>query len=264
MTVTSAIAHVVALERRLRGCTMALTLGVRPNFEDYTDAEKKLIFNAAKIYYPSSFYAELFHAMGKPTFPSLHTYAFAQDKIKQTALFKLAGINHPRTRVFYGKKQRERILAYFSFPFIAKIPRGSALGRGIFMIRSPKELAAYCQRHGPAYIQEYFPIDRDIRVVVIGGKVVHAYWRIAHQGCHCSNIAAGGQVDLSPVPEEAYRLALDTAHRCNWDDVGLDICMHKGKYYVLEGNMKYGREGFRQAGMDYPQLMTELITQGVI
>jgi ribosomal protein S6--L-glutamate ligase len=243
---------------------MVISLGVRPNFADYTDAEKTLIVNADKIYYPSSFYSELFHAMGKPTFPSLQTYAFAQDKIKQTALFNLVGINHPRTRVFYGKKQKTRILAYFSFPFIAKIPRGSALGRGIFLIRTPNELAEYCRRHGPAYIQEYFPIDRDIRVVVIGGRVVHAYWRIARKGCHCANIAAGGQVDLSPVPDAAQQLALDTAHRCNWDDVGIDICMHKGEYYVLEGNMKYGREGFRHAGKDYPQLMSELIKQGVI
>jgi hypothetical protein len=40
--------------------------------------------------------------------------------------------------------------------------------------------------------------------------------------------------------------------------------MHKGEYYVLEGNMKYGHEGFRQAGMDYPRLMSELIEQGAI
>jgi ribosomal protein S6--L-glutamate ligase len=237
---------------------------VRTNFSDYTDAEKTLIVNAPKIYYPSSFYIELFHAMGKPTFPSVDTYAFAQDKIKQTALFQLAGIQHPRTRVFYGKKQKEKILTHFSFPFIAKIPRGSAMGRGVFLIRSLAELAEYCRCPGPAYIQEYFPIDRDIRVVVIGKKVVHAYWRVAPPGGYRTNIAAGGQVDLSPVPAQAQQLALDTAQRCNWDDVGIDICMHKGEYYVLEGNMKYGHEGFRQAGMDYPRLMSELIEQGAI
>jgi ribosomal protein S6--L-glutamate ligase len=40
--------------------------------------------------------------------------------------------------------------------------------------------------------------------------------------------------------------------------------MHSGRYYVLEGNMKYGRQGFRQAGIDYTQLMSQLIQQGEI
>jgi ribosomal protein S6--L-glutamate ligase len=46
--------------------------------------------------------------------------------------------------------------------------------------------------------------------------------------------------------------------------VGLDICFADGRYWVLEANMKYGREGFRQAGIDYDQLMYEMIENGEI
>lgn len=254
----------IAMEARLRGCPLIRTLGVRPNLADYSEEERGLIDNAHKIYYPSSFYAELFHTIGKPTFPSFHTYQYAQDKIKQTALFNLAGIRHPRTRVFYGKRQKRNILDFFSFPFIAKIARGSALGRGVFLIRSSEALDQYLAGEGPAYIQEYLPMDRDIRVVVIGEKVVHAYWRYAAEGDHRTNVAAGGRIDLSPVPPEALDLALHTARLCRWDDVGIDICIHAGRYYVLEGNMKYGREGFRQADRDYLELMTEMIKKGEI
>ena len=243
---------------------MVQTLGVRPNFEDYSRAERELIDKADKIYYPSSFYAELFDTIGKPTFPSYHTYQFAQDKIKQTAVFNMAGICHPRTRVFYGKRQKGKITDYFDFPFIAKIPRGSALGRGVFLVCNHEELDQYLAHQGPAYIQEYLPIDRDIRVVVIGTQVVHAYWRIAGPGDYRTNLAAGGRVSLSAVPREALELALHTARTCGWDDVGIDICRHAGRYYVLEGNMKYGREGFRQAGLDYEQLMAQLMAQGEI
>ena len=62
----------IALEARLRDCRNVLTLGVRPNFSDYTTEEASLIRNASKIYYPSSFYADLFDAIGKNTFPSYH------------------------------------------------------------------------------------------------------------------------------------------------------------------------------------------------
>ena len=264
ISVRRSTSPLIALENRLRGCPLVRALGVRPNYSDYNEVEKELIDSAVKIYYPSSFYAELFDTIGKKTFPSYHTYKYAQDKIKQTALFNLAGIDHPRTRVFYGNRQKGKILELFDFPFIAKIARGSALGRGVFLIRSHLELAQYCRMPGPAYIQEHLPIDRDIRVVVIGQKVALAYWRIAAPGNHRTNLGAGGSVDLSPVPEQAIQLALHTARKCRWDDVGIDICEHSGRYYVLEGNMKYGRQGFRQAGIDYPQLMSELIQQGEI
>ena len=138
------------------------------------------------------------------------------------------------------------------------------MGRGVYLVRNSDDLVEYLKFEGPAYIQEYLPIDRDIRVVVIGGQVVHAYWRVAPEGDYRTNIAAGGHIELSAVPREAQMLARDTARRCGWDDVGIDICEYQGVYYVLEGNMKYGREGFRQAGMDYQQIMSGLISKGVI
>lgn len=264
MTDTHGSKRIVALGGRLRASPMVRTLGVRPNFFDYNDRERSLIRDAPKIYFPSSQYAELFHTMGKPTFPGYHNYLYAQDKIKQTALFQAAGINHPRTRVFYGKRQKKTIQDYFKLPVIAKEPRGSALGRGVFLIRSTEELDRYCQIQGPAYIQEYLPIDRDMRIVVVGKRVVHAYWRVAATGEFRNNLGLGGRIDLAAVPRPALQLALHIAKVCRWDDVGLDICEYNGDFYVLEGNMKYGRQGFERAGLDYLDLLLGLIRDGEI
>jgi len=255
---------VIALEARLKDCKNVVTLGVRPNFSDYSDEEAALIRKAGKIYYPTTFYAELFDAMGKKTFPSYHTYKCVQDKIKQTALFNLLEIPHPRTRVFYGKRQKSNISNHFKFPFIAKIPRGSAMGRGVYLIRNPKDLLSYCNLTTVAYIQEYIPSDRDIRVVVIGDEVVHAYWRIAPPEDFRSNVAVGAAIRLDSVPQEVLDLALDTARKCRWDDVGIDIVANDGQLYVLEANMKYGKEGFRRAGIDYIKLMERMIENGHI
>ncbi len=255
---------VIALEHRLRRCRNVRTLGVRTNFVDYSDDEIRAIRQAPKIYYPSVFYADLFDAMGKPLFPSYHTYKCVQDKIKQTALFYLLDIPHPFTRIFYGKRRLEKIIRVFTFPMIAKIPRGSALGRGVFLVQNEEELAAYLRLSPVAYIQEYLALDRDIRVVVIGDRVVHAYWRLAAPGEYRSNVAAGGTISLEKVPEKALTLALHTARACGWDDVGIDICVHQGRFLVLEANMKYGKEGFRQAGIDYFKMMEEMIDNGAI
>ena len=249
----------IALEARLRDCRNVLTLGVRTNFSDYGAEEAALIRNAKKIYYPTTFYADLFDAMGKATFPSYHTYKCVQDKIMQTALFELLELPHPRTRVFYGRRQKKAIPDYFKFPFIGKIPRGSAMGRGVFLIENRNDLSSYLEQTDVAYIQEYLPVDRDMRIVVIGRRIVHAYWRIAARNEFRTNVALGGTISLDPIPDGAQELALFTARACGWNDVGIDICEYQGQLYVLEGNMKYGKEGFRKAGIDYTKLMESLI-----
>ena len=157
-----------------------------------------------------------------------------------------------------------KVADFFHLPLIAKVPRGSSQGQGVHLIHTMDELDSCLNKPGPAYIQEYLPIDRDLRVVVIGRKVALAYWRIAPTDDFRTNLGGGGQVDLSAVPDAALELALHTARACGWDDVGIDICEYKDRYYVLEGNMKYGRKGFTAAGIDYHQLLTKLINDGEI
>jgi len=255
---------IIALESRLKGCKNVITLGAKTNFSDYSREEASLIRNAGKIYYPTTFYADLFDSMGKKTFPSYHTYKCVQDKIKQTALFNLLQIPHPITKVYYGRDVTGKILRDFDFPFIAKVPRGSAMGRGVFLVQSRNDLAAYLAAARPAYIQEYIKQDRDIRVVVIGKNVVHAYWRVAARGEFRSNIAKGGHIEFEDIPGEALELARHATGRCGWDDVGIDIIKRGTGYYVLEANMKYGKEGFRAAKIDYRGLMEKLIERGEI
>ena len=73
----------------------------------------------------------------------------------------------------------------------------------MFLIHNEKELKCYLDRVSPAYIQQYLPLDRDIRVVVIGNRIVHAYWRIAPENEYRSNVALGGIIAVS---DRRYRL----------------------------------------------------------
>ncbi len=255
---------VIALGARLKGSQVVKTLGFKPNFCDYTPGEIDLIHRAQTIYWPTAFYAGLFSAMDKKIFPSVSNYDFALDKIKQTAMFKLLGIPHPRTKLFYGKNQKQSITDFFSFPFIAKIPRGSSRGRGVFLIKGQNDLNAYLRIPGPAYIQEYIPTLRDMRIIVIGRQIVLAFWRKAAKDEFRTNLSQGGKIDFSDLPCPALELALETARRCNWNDVGIDIMEHQGRPLVIEANMKYGTQGFRTAGINYRRLLERLILTGRI
>jgi len=255
---------VVALEGRLKNCRNVITLGVRPCLADYGAQALALIRRAPVVYHPGAFYAQLLASMGKPTFPGPGQYWYAQDKIRQSALFNLVGIAHPPTAVFYGNRQKAGVTNCFDFPFVAKIPRGSARGRGVFLIRSDQDWQRYARLTNVAYVQRYLPCDRDIRVVVINRRVVHAYWRCARPGEFRTNLDAGGRIGLGPVPAAALELARHTAAACGFDDVGIDILPHDGHFYVTEANMKYGLQGFAQAGIDYTGLIEEMIASGEI
>ncbi len=253
----------LAIGRRLARFSEITTLGLRPNLDDYTPAERELIKAAPTIYYPTNAFAEQFTFLGKRVFPSLACHLMECDKIRQTTFFGLAGLPHPRTRVFYGR-QRAEIEGHFAYPFIAKTARGSAQGRGVFLIKNPQDLAAYLAeaRHNPAYIQERLPIDRDVRVVVIGLEPVCAYWRIPRAGDFRSNVAQGAAVDFKNVPDAAVELAVEAARAGGLDEVGVDVALAEGKPLLLEFNMKYGRKGPLMAGIDVVELVGRKILAG--
>jgi ribosomal protein S6--L-glutamate ligase len=251
----------LALGKRLRGCATVRCLGVRTNWQDYFNEEQDLIRTADKIYYPSRLYEVLFLSLGKEVFPRNY-YAFMGNKIRQTALFQLLDIPHPVTRLYYGRKRGQRILEDFSYPFVAKKPLKSSMGQDVWLIRSQQELDDYLAKCRPAYIQEYLPMDRDLRVVLIGGHVVHAYWRIAAPGEFRTNVSQGAGISYDNISAEALEFAAEVATRCRFDEVGLDIAQVNGRCYVIEANMVYGLEGFRQAGLELRDIFRTIESEG--
>jgi ribosomal protein S6--L-glutamate ligase len=251
----------LALGKRLRDCDSVRCLGVKTNWQDYSPEEQNLIREADKIYYPSRLYEALFRSVGKEVFPRNY-YAFMGNKIRQTELFQLLEIPHPVTRLYYGRKRAERILKDFSYPFVAKKPLGSSKGQHVWLIRSHQELDHYLANHRPAYIQEYLPLDRDLRVVLVAGRVVHAYWRIAAPGEFRNNVSQGASISYDNIPAEALQFATEVAGRCRFDEVGLDIAYVKGSYFVIEANMVYGLEGFRQVGLELQDIFRQLESEG--
>lgn len=234
-------------------------LGPRTNLADYSAQELALIREAPKVYFPTGLLAEPLAALGKPTFPGIQTYRFAADKIRQTRLFQLLGLPMPRTRVYYGPRQQDRILTDFGLPLVAKVPRRSSRGLGVYLIRTRRELADYLEQGHPAYIQEYLPLHRDLRVVVLGRRVVHACWRDPPPGDFRGNVSRGARISLDGLPEAALALARETAVRCGFDYVGLDLCEHEGRFLFLEANMSFGLEGFRVAGLDFKAILRKMV-----
>jgi ribosomal protein S6--L-glutamate ligase len=254
----------VAIGYQLAGCRHITTVGVKRNWNDYSLSEQNLITNAHKIYFPTIFFASPLYSAGKNIFPSINSYNHLGDKIRQLTLFSITNIPIPKTRIFSQAVTVEEILDIFSLPLVAKLPYGSGRGQGVFLIRSKEELKTYLSTATRPYIQEYLPIHRDIRVVVVGQKVILAYWKQMRKGNFRSNVAQGGAIDFRDVPDAAVDLALDTAIRCGLDHAGFDIAEGRNGFVVLEANVNFGKEGFEMAGLSYKQILCNMIDRGEI
>ena len=253
----------IALGSRLVGVPEVNTLGVKPDFNDYTKREQQQILNASVILYPTLNYAQLFTTMGKRIFPSVETYLYADEKIKQTTLFNMLSIPHPRTR-FYLQRDFSRIMNDFTFPFIAKIPRASARGRGVFKVENRTDLELYLQHVKTAYIQEYIPHEKDLRVVLINYDPVLAYWRRRNPDDFRTNLYQGGQIDFADIPDDIMPRVQDYARQCKFNDVGLDLLEYRGKWYVIEANMLYGREGFKTKKLVLKEVIRQKLLAGTL
>ncbi len=248
----------VSLGRQLSLSRTVHSLPLRCNWQDYTPEERHTIVQAKKIYFPTIFYCHAFYAMGKEIFPSYSSYNLLGNKIRQTSLFSMLGVPHPETRFFFGKDRMDKILSHFSLPFIGKIPEASSLGQGIFLIDSETALKDYLARVRIAYIQKYVPIDRDIRVVVIGKQVVLSYWKIAIATDFRTNVARGGKISFEEVPSEAIGLAKEVASKSGIDHAGFDICISEKGPMVFEANIHFGTEGFEAAGLSYKEVIAHM------
>lgn len=180
-------------------------------------------------------------------FPSEASYRIGHDKVEMTRAFEMVAPAHtPLTLIEpNGPVQRDLLWETMTLPFVAKKPKAS-MGEGVWLIRDRADWLAYCERSEVLYVQEYLPIEKDLRIVVVGDRVLTAYWRHqADQGFY-NNVARGGWVEHGAVPRSATDLALHVAQSLGVNHAGFDIAMVGGHPYLLEFNRLFGNQGLNR------------------
>jgi len=105
-------------------------------------------------------------------------------------------------------------------------------------------------------VQEYIQYSegRDLRVIVIGGKVVGAMQRKSTDGSFKANISRGGEGTAYDIDDEMEMLAIQVARALDLDIAGVDLLFHSDGYRVCEANSSPGFMGFEKAlGINIPQ-----------
>uniref|UniRef100_A0A8C7XTA1 N-acetylaspartylglutamate synthase n=1 Tax=Oryzias sinensis TaxID=183150 RepID=A0A8C7XTA1_9TELE len=149
------------------------------------------------------------------------------------------------------------------YPVVVKNARGHR-GKAVFLARDKHHLTDLCHliRHDTPYLfQEYVKEShgRDVRVVLVGGRVIGSMLRCSTDGRMQSNCSLGGVGMMCPLNEQGKQLAIEVSNILGMDVCGVDLLqLNDGSYVVCEANANVGFIAFDQAcGMDVAGIVAD-------
>lgn len=185
----------------------------------------------------------------------------AKNKLRQLQILTRHKIPMPRSYVVRSPDFIEDMVNHIgSYPVIIKSLVGS-FGVGVAIVETQRALRSLIEfivhddsSTGPVIIQEYVKEarGRDVRVFIVGKKIIAAMERIARKrGEFRSNFSLGGQIRLAELTDKEKSIALKAAEVCDLEIAGVDIIRSEKGPMVLEINSNPGLEGITQAtGID--------------
>jgi ribosomal protein S6--L-glutamate ligase len=163
----------------------------------------------------------------------------AQDKFRTSHLLRASGVPTPRAAIAQSAAEAAAVLKAMGQAVLK--PLAGSLGEGVARLesgpRAERLAARHIARQGAIYLQQWVPnAGRDLRVFVVGGRVVGAVARVARPGEFRTNIARGATphpVDLSP---EVIAAATGAARALKLDYTGIDVIEGPRGPQVIEVN----------------------------
>jgi len=202
-----------------------------------------------------------FERLNVTTLPNSAAIEASKDKLYANQILAQAGLPIPKTLLTRFPCKAELVEKQVGFPCVLKVITGSH-GAGVYLCRTPKEfedlseLISSLDSKTSMIIQEYISHSegRDLRVIVIGGRVVGAMQRTATDGSFKANISRGGEGAPHEVDDEMEMLAIQVAKVLDLDIAGVDLLFHPDGYKICEANSSPGFKGFEKAlGINIPE-----------
>ena len=189
---------------------------------------------------------------------SRNTVELTSDKYRTYLRLMDFGLTQPKTVLILNKDGVDAALESLDseFPIIMKTLEGSK-GVGVLFVESETSLTSLVQllfnqdEESDLLIQEFKKTEYDVRVIVLGGKVIAAMQRDVVKGDFRSNVSQGAKVkgfDLTELEIEQSLLAAKAVDGA-WAAVDFIPSEDREKEppYILEVNHSPGTGGIEQA-----------------
>jgi gamma-F420-2:alpha-L-glutamate ligase len=218
-------------------------------------------FNHSDHSYFSLAIVRQFERMGVPVFNNADTLERVRDKLHAHQILAESGIPTPDTMLAKFPINVELVEENLGFPVIVKTLHG-ALGSGVFLIENAKsfdDLMTLVHETQPNILMIFQKFvasskGRDVRILIVEGKVVAAMQRTAKAGDFKANYSQGGSVDEFKVDKAAAKIAIDTAKALNIQIAGIDLLFTENGYTICEANTFPGFKGLEKAtGVNVPE-----------
>lgn len=177
----------------------------------------------------------------------------SRDKLRSIQTLARKGISVPMTGSSHSTADVNGLIETVGgAPLVVKLVQGTQ-GLGVVLTRTHKAAESVIQAFSglktDILVQEFIAEAKgqDLRVFVVGGKVVAAMKRTAAKGDFRSNVHRGGKVKKVKLSKEEKRMALQAAREMKLNIAGVDIIRSKAGPMVLEVNSSPGIEGIEKA-----------------
>ncbi|WP_030260641.1 MULTISPECIES: RimK family alpha-L-glutamate ligase [Streptomyces] len=183
--------------------------------------------------------------------------AVCGDKWLTTEALRNRGLPTPRAALALTPEAGLAALEEIGYPAVIK-PLVGSWGRLVTPV-ADRQTAAAVLEHVAAlsspqshivYVQQLVPkLDRDIRVIVVGGEALGATYRRSPEWR--TNVARGGVSEYCELGQENAKLAVAAAEAVGADIAGVDLVEDgDGRVSVLEVNHRVEFAGFQAAQGD--------------
>jgi len=192
---------------------------------------------------------------------SRETVEISADKYRTYLKLQDYGLTQPKTVLIPNADTLQQSLESLDskFPIIMKTLEGSK-GVGVLFIESERQIESLVQllynqnEDVDLLIQEYIKTDGDIRVIVLGGKVIASMKRDVVEGDFRSNVSQGANVKEYELTDLEIEQCLLAAKAIDGSWVAVDFIPSKNPKteppYILEVNHSPGTEGIEKATGD--------------
>lgn len=196
------------------------------------------------------------------------TTGWTKNKLAQHVAFHEYNLPCPRWGIARTPEEVARIAETIGYPIILKVAFGTH-GKGVFYADSKEVLdpiAEYLviRDRNPLIVEEFIKEAerKDLRIFVIGKKVVAAMERTAPQGDVRANASNGGIGSKVKLTKEEIALAQEAARVFELDIAGVDLIRSDRGPLILEINSNPGfKELERATGMDIAKEIIQFATK---
>ena len=190
-----------------------------------------------------------FEAMGTYCLNSSTSIGTSRDKLAAHQALAINRIPMPDTAFANSPRDTENIIDLTTgAPLVVKLLESSQ-GKGVVLAETKKTassvISAFQKLNAPFIIQEFIKDANgsDLRLFVIGGKVVASMMRSASNDDFRSNLHSGGKAAKVKITQQERKIAKQATKAMGLNIAGVDILRSNEGPKVLEVNSSPGLQG---------------------